>query len=234
MTSSALSHAITEDDIANFLVNNPDFFERQAQLLASVQLSSGHGHRAVSLQERQAEMLRDKIKGLEQRIIEMMRHGQDNSAIAEKMQSWTRQLLLVAQPQGIPAAITAELQKQFLIPQAAIRVWGVDAQYAEQGFASGVSEEAQAWASGLQRPYCGPNTGQESVRWLADPSVVQSMAVIALRAGAAPQAFGALVLGSSGRERFQSDMPTDYLQRIGALASAALSRLRTPTAAPQA
>jgi uncharacterized protein YigA (DUF484 family) len=231
---SANAHPITEDDIANFLANNPVFFERHAALLATVQLSSGHGARAVSLQERQAELLRDKIKGLEQRLIEMMRHGQDNTAIADKMQAWSRQLLLAAQPQDIPAVITAELQKQFLIPQAAIRVWGVDAQYAEQAFASGVSEEAQAWASGLQRPYCGPNTGQESVRWLADPSVVQSMAVIALRAGAAPQAFGALVLGSSDRERFQSDMATDFLQRIGELASAALSRLRTPTAAPQA
>jgi uncharacterized protein YigA (DUF484 family) len=231
---SANAHPITEDDIANFLANNPDFFERHAALLATVQLSSGHGARAVSLQERQAELLRDKIKGLEQRLIEMMRHGQDNTAIADKMQAWSRQLLLAAQPQDIPAVITAELQKQFLIPQTAIRVWGVDAQYAEQAFASGVSEEAQAWASGLQRPYCGPNTGQESVRWLADPSVVQSMAVIALRAGAAPQAFGALVLGSSDRERFQSDMATDFLQRIGELASAALSRLRTPTAAPQA
>ena len=132
MTSSALSHAITEDDIANFLVNNPDFFERQAQLLASVQLSSGHGQRAVSLQERQAEMLRDKIKGLEQRILEMLRHGQDNSAIADKMQAWTRQLLLVAQPAELPAVIVRELQQQFLIPQAAIKVWGVDAVHAGQ------------------------------------------------------------------------------------------------------
>jgi uncharacterized protein YigA (DUF484 family) len=231
---SATAHPITEDDIANFLANNPDFFERHAALLATVQLSSGHGGRAVSLQERQAELLRDKIKGLEQRVIEMMRHGQDNSAIADKMQAWSRQLLLAAQPQDIPAVITAELQKQFLIPQAAIRVWGVDATYAQQAFASGVSDEVQAWASGLQRPYCGPNTGQESVRWLADPSCVQSMAVIALRAGAAPQAFGALVLGSSDRERFQSDMATDFLQRIGELASAALSRLRTHSAAPQA
>mgnify|MGYP006274209993 CR=1 FL=1 len=228
-SDSATTHPITEDDIANFLVHNPEFFERHAPLLATVQLSSGHGARAVSLQERQAELLRDKIKGLEQRIIEMMRHGQDNSAIAEKMQAWSRQLLLAAQPQDLPAVITAELQKQFLIPQAAIRVWAVDAQYAGQSFYGGVSEEAQAWTSNLQRPYCGPNTGQESVRWLADPSCVQSMAVIALRVGAAPQAFGALVLGSSDRERFQSDMATDFLQRIGELASAALSRLRSST-----
>ena len=231
MTTNAITHPITEDDIANFLVNNPDFFERHAQLLAAVQLSSGHGGRAVSLQERQAEMLRDKIKGLEQRIIEMMRHGQDNSAIADKLQAWTRQLLLAAQPADIPATITTELQKQFLIPQAAIKVWGVDAAHAGLDFAQGVSAEAQAFVSGLSRPYCGPNTGLEAARWLPDASAVQSMAVIALRAGAAPEAFGALVLASSDRERFAADMATDFLQRIGELASAALSRLRTAPAA---
>ena len=59
---------ITEDDIANYLANTPDFFARHAQLLAAVQLTSPHGHRAVSLQERQAEMLREKIKALEHRL----------------------------------------------------------------------------------------------------------------------------------------------------------------------
>jgi uncharacterized protein YigA (DUF484 family) len=44
---------ITEQDIANFLANNPGFFERHAELLATIQLSHPHGLRAVSLQERQ-------------------------------------------------------------------------------------------------------------------------------------------------------------------------------------
>jgi len=52
---------ITEDEIANYLIHTPGFFERQAGLLAAVQLVSPHGGRAVSLQERQMEMLRDKI-----------------------------------------------------------------------------------------------------------------------------------------------------------------------------
>src|SRR6187551_3614705 len=85
---------ITEDDIANYLANTPDFFERHAQLLASVQLSSPHGTRAVSLQERQAEMLRDKIKGLEHRIMDMIRNGNENIIIADKLQRWTRSLLM--------------------------------------------------------------------------------------------------------------------------------------------
>ena len=33
------------------------------------------------------EMLRDKIKGLERQIVEMVRHGQDNVAIADKLDS---------------------------------------------------------------------------------------------------------------------------------------------------
>ena len=45
---SAIGSPITEDDIANYLVNTPDFFERHAELLAGVQLSSPHSQRAVT------------------------------------------------------------------------------------------------------------------------------------------------------------------------------------------
>ena len=76
---------ITEDDIANYLANTPDFFERHASLLAAVQLTSPHSHRAVSLQERQAEMLREKIKALELKAAAMIRHGHENTAIADRL-----------------------------------------------------------------------------------------------------------------------------------------------------
>nr|MCU0966025.1 DUF484 family protein [Burkholderiaceae bacterium] len=59
---------ITENDISDYLLNTPGFFERHAELLATVQLTSPHGQRAVSLQERQMEMLRERIKGLEHKI----------------------------------------------------------------------------------------------------------------------------------------------------------------------
>ncbi|MCB1940190.1 MAG: DUF484 family protein, partial [Rhodocyclaceae bacterium] len=52
--TDTFTNPITEDDIANYLANTPDFFERHAELLASVHLTSPHSKRAVSLQERQA------------------------------------------------------------------------------------------------------------------------------------------------------------------------------------
>ena len=89
---------ITEDDIANYLANTPDFFERHAELLAAVQLNSPHSNRAVSLQERQAQMLREKIKMLEHRLMDMMRNGHDNLLLTDKLLQWARSLFLANDP----------------------------------------------------------------------------------------------------------------------------------------
>ena len=217
---------VTEDDIANFLSSTPDFFARHAELLATVQLVSQHGNRAVSLQERQAEMLREKIKALEQRIMEMVRNGNDNVVIANRLQLWTRNLMLVREPRELPAAVVDGLQAGFMVPQAAIKVWDVAPAFAAEPFAQGASEDTQTFASSLSLPYCGVNSGFEAAAWLDDAAHAASIALIPLRAGVAPQAFGLLVLASPDAQRFQGGMGTDFLERIGEMAGAALSRLR--------
>jgi uncharacterized protein YigA (DUF484 family) len=220
---------ITEDDIANYLANTPDFFERHAQMLAAVQLTSPHGNRAVSLQERQAEMLREKIKALEHRIMDMVRHGNENMIIADRLQRWSRNLFLVQSGRALPATIAAEIQQQFMVPQVAIKVWDVDGKYGSEPFAEGVTQDAKAFASSLTQPYCGVNSGFEAVQWLEDPAMAMSVALIPLREGAASEAspaFGMLVLASPDPQRFASGMGTDFLERIADLAAAALSRLR--------
>ncbi len=222
----SIQNPITEDDIANFLANTPDFFERHAELLATVQLSSGHGARAVSLQERQAGMLRDKIKVLESRVVDMIRHGNENVGIADKVQQCTLNLLLTAHARDLPDTIVREIQTQFSVPQAAIKVWHVNGIFSMEDFSTGVSEDMQTFASSLTAPYCGVNSGFEAVNWLADPAQAMSVALIPLRPGKVPQAFGLLVLASPDPERFASSMGTDFLERIGELAGAALSRLR--------
>jgi uncharacterized protein YigA (DUF484 family) len=216
---------ITENDIAEYLVNTPGFFERHAEMLASVQLTSPHGHRAVSLQERQMEMLRERIKGLEKKIVEMIRNGQDNVVIAERLHRWTRALMITANAAELPEVLLRELKQQFLIPQAGIRVWGVAEAFKAQSFAQGASEDAKILATSLSIPYCGANAGFEAARWLDDATSVASMAMVPLRAGASDAAFGLLVVGSPDPTRYSADMGTDFLQRIGEIASAGLARL---------
>jgi uncharacterized protein len=225
VTLSTGVQGITEADIANYLANTPGFFERQAELLSSIQLTSPHGQRAVSLQERQMEMLRERIKGLERKIVEMLRHGQENLAIADRLYRWTRALFLTAQPGELPTVVVDVLCHEFMIPQAAIRLWGADAPFAGAPFAQAVSDDARSFAGSLALPYCGVNAGFEAVSWLTEPGSVQSLAMIPLRNGPNEGAFGLLVLGSPDPTRYAADMGTEFLQRIGELTSAALSRL---------
>ena len=216
---------ITEQDIANYLANNPGFFERHAELLATIQLTSPHGQRAVSLQERQMEMLREKIRGLEGKIIEMIRHGQENVAIANRLHRWTRALMLTASAADLPEVLTRELMHQFMIPQSGIRVWGAADAFSSLSFAAPVSKDVQSLAASLTLPYCGVNSGFEAAQWLDDPASAMSIAMIPLRHGAGVEAFGMLVLASPDPTRYTADMGTEFLQRIGELASASLSRL---------
>jgi uncharacterized protein len=219
--SANVPTGITEQDIAHYLANNPAFFERHAELLASVQLTSPHGQRAVSLQERQMEMLRDRIKGLERKIVEMIRNSQDNVAIADRLHRYVRALMLTTQASELPAVIERELQAQFLVPQVAVRVWDVAPAHAGEAFAQGASADVKSLATSLSSPYCGANSGFEPARWLGDAPA--SMAMIALRGG--DNAFGLLVLGSPDPTRYSADMATDFLQRLGELTSAGLARL---------
>jgi uncharacterized protein YigA (DUF484 family) len=174
-------------------------------------------------------MLREKIKALEHRLMDMVRHGTENVVIADRLHRWARNLFLVQSGRALPATIAAEIRNQFMVPQVAIKVWDVDSRYGVEPFAAGVSDDAKTFASSLTQPYCGVNSGFEAVNWLDDTAMAMSLALLPLRTGSAAgagPAFGMLVLASPDPQRFQSGMGTDFLERIAELASAALSRLR--------
>ncbi len=175
------------------------------------------------------EMLRDKIRGLEGKIIEIIRHGQDNATIADKLHRWTRALLLTERPSELPEVLVRELMHQFMIPQAGIRVWGAAPAFAERAFAAPVSDDLKLFASSLTQPYCGINSGFEAAQWLDDAASAKSMAMIPLRAeSGAVGIVGMLVLASPDATRYTAEMGTEFLARIGEIASAALSRVLPP------
>jgi uncharacterized protein YigA (DUF484 family) len=224
MSNEHPMNPITEDDIANYLVHHPDFFNRQAEMLASVRLSSPHGQRAVSLQERQAEMLRDKIRGLEARIMDMIRHGTENSALNDRLLRWAGGLLTALDATLLPTMMVDQIKSHFMVPQAAIRVWNVAPEHRSAPFAQMPSEEVRAWAATLTSAYCGAPAHEEINRWMEQPDQVQSMAVMALHHPEG-ELLGMMALASPDPHRYHAGMGTDLLERIGQMAGSALTRL---------
>ena len=214
------------DDIAHYLARHQDFFEHHPQLLSQMQLPHPHDGQAISLVERQSLMLRERVKSLESRVAEMVRHGQENDAISEKLTSWVRSLLSETDEGALPATLIVELERIFEVPFAALRLWDVKPAHASLDCAQTVESDTITFANSMRVPFCGSNVGFEAASWLGPDGVVKSVALLPLRVGAHTETFGMLVMGSPDAERFHSSKGTAFLERIGELASAALARLR--------
>jgi uncharacterized protein YigA (DUF484 family) len=215
------------DDVARYLAEHPDFFEQHPELLGVINIPHPQNGQAISLVERQSLLLRDRIRALEGRIAELLRHGEENDVIADKVVQWARALLSQVDPVQLPSTAVEELRRLFAVPFGAVRVWDAKPEFAGLACAEPVSEDVRRLASSMQAPFCGSNVGFEAARWMAaDESAVHSLAMLPLRIGASPDAFGLLVLGSPDKDRFQITMGTAFLARIAELASAALARLR--------
>lgn len=213
---------MNSNDIAQFLSSHPHFFEEHAELLANIKLTSPVMGRAISLQERQMEVVREKHKQLELRLAELMRVALDNDAITSKFQSWTRSLLLARNDVELPYILTQGLEDIFSLPYATLCLWGVSADFSHTWFAADTSEDVQLFAKGLNTPFCGKNQDFEATTWFDSGEPIESVAMLALRLKPNAPTFGMLVLGSPDPSRFTRDMATDFLVKIADTSAAAL------------
>jgi uncharacterized protein len=211
------------DQIADYLRDHPEFFDRHADVFADMTVPAPHGGKAVSLLERQLMAVKDKARAMEMKLAEMIRAGQENDAIIQKLAGWTRTLVAARDAAELPALVETGVAGHFNVPHVALRVWDIDASFEDLPCATPVAVDVITFANGLMAPYCGPNSGFAAAAWIEGD--VLSLAMLPLRVGMAPQAFGLLVLGSADPQRFSSSMATDMLARISEAASAALSRM---------
>ena len=216
---------MNSNDIADFLSENPHFFEEHAELLSKIKLTSPLLGRAISLQERQMEVVREKHRVLELRLHELMRLGIGNDEITSKFQNWTRSLLLARNDVELPHVLTRGLEDIFSVPYATLRLWNVAEDFAHTWFAQSVGEDVHLFAKGLNAPFCGKNNEFEAAKWIDSEYTMESIAMLPLRLAPDSATFGLLVLGSPDLSRFTKEMATDFLAKIADTSSAALSCL---------
>lgn len=215
------------EQVARYLHDNPGFFDSHPELLTSITVPHAPGGRAVSLVERQVDLLREKNKALEMRLADLLRNGQENDAIAGKLQKLTRDLLRTRDVHQLPGLLVESMAEGFAVPQVALRLWRVAEAHRALPFATEVEPDVASLADSIRLPYCGANAELKVAMWLpGGGSQTRSIALLPMRVGAAPEAFGLLVLGSPDPGRFSPDMGTAFLERISEIGSAALSRLQ--------
>lgn len=216
-----MNAALEANEVASYLKSHPEFFDQYAELLAQVHIPDPHGGRAISITERQLGSLRDRNKQLEAKLAELIRFGEDNDAISEKIHRMTVALIAAADYTVVVRTLYSHLGGAFAVPHVALRLWDLAGEEPSRHAEFSPTDPATIdFAGDLKHPYCGPSTGIAAMAWLG--SGVRSLALVPLKRG--DETFGLLALGSEEAHRFYPEMGTLFLTRIGDIATAALLR----------
>lgn len=214
---------LSAEDIARYLRENPDFMNEHAEIFTHITVPHPQHNQAISLPERQLHALREKIIALEERLTQLIEFGEENDDISSKVHQLSVMLLGESDYLGVREVAFRQLLDEFGVPHVAMRIWSSLEEHGTPDFEE-VSEELRRLAAELEQPYRGAPENMEIVGWFGEAAPhIRSVALIPLLRRN-QEAFGLLALGSEEEARFQSQMGSLYLARIGDLLAAVLLR----------
>ena len=199
------------EDVAQYLQDNPQFFEEHLETLAQIALPHPHGGRTISLSERQLLALRDKNKELEKKLHDLIEFAKENDVLQHKVHEFVVALFAAPDLPTLQEMIQHLLREIFAIPHTALRLWQFNPP----------SAEVLAFADAQAQPVCLHHAAHDTADWFGENAAqLRSYAYLPLHAGS--ETIGMLVLASEDRQRFYPEMGTVLLQRIAEAAGAAL------------
>ena len=211
---------MTPDAVVNYLRQHPEFFEDQADFLATIMIPHPHGGRAIPIGERQILTLREKSKRLEDKLRELIVFGEQNDAIGEKLHRLALALINARDAGAVVAALHYNLREDFAIPHTVLRLWPQGG-LADLPEAAPVGAAARDFAASLGHPYCCAHAMVDTAEWFGEAAAhLRSYAYVALKGD---ETFGLLAMASEDAQRFYPEMGTLYLKRLGEMTAAALT-----------
>jgi hypothetical protein len=227
VTQSLSYPDVSEESIAEYLASHPDFFERHLTLLSGLRLPHRTTGGAISLVERQVDVLRQRNIALETKLRELVEVARTNDRLGGRIHSLALLLMRSRSREEVIDILDEQLREGFSVDQAALVLFD-----SVPGLAQGHSQFVRVVHR--EDPAIGPfksflqNSSPRCTRvrdaqreFLFGPGAeVQSMALVPL----GPRSeFGFLAIGSRDPDHFQPSKSIDFLARLGELTACALS-----------
>jgi uncharacterized protein len=221
--------SLAEEQMGEYLVQHPEFFERHPGVLARLKLPHQRGSAAVSLVERQVLVLRERHGALEQKLQELIENGRANDAITDRVHRLTRRLLRARDFASSIAALETSLREDFgasrwlllLTDPALPGLAGFQSTHVR--VVPRASAELKLFESFFEsaRPRSGQiRDTQRDYLFGTEGGPVGSTVLIPLGERAS---LGLLAVASHDTERYLPTMSTDYLVRIGDIVTEAIT-----------
>ena len=212
--------------VAEYLSRNLDFFNHFPELLERLAIPHSNGS-AISLVERQVQLLREKNSELESRLNTLLEVAQQNNEIQQQLHRLAIEVLATSHIDAALDKLDKQLSGDMVVDHVRTRLFaddlhplpGVDKKYVLNGKSA---REALDGFTPSAEPFCGRLKPAQLKRLFGkNAESIRSCVVVPLRRG---RLHGLIALGSNDEHRFNPGMDTLYLRRLGELVSASLLR----------
>ena len=216
--------ALSADDVAAYLRANPDFLLRFPELLETLELQHASGS-AVSLIERQVEILRGRSQRLEDRLGTLLEAARDNERRATSVHRLARSLIRAPTLASAILGLQNSMREDFGIDEVFVGIVGPLLKHTNiEGLVRIEMDGAIARAFDnffrTKLIECGPLAeAQAKLLFPKASELPQSAAVVPLEKD---KNLGMLVLGSRDPQRFQPRQGRLFLDMTAELVSAAI------------
>ncbi len=219
---------LDEKTVVDHLEAHPDFFERHPRLIEGLVLPHSAGGETISLVERQVSVLRQKNRELEDRLRQLVAVARSNEALAQKIHRLATRLLEAGSSREALEVLESCLREDFganqtvvvLFHESSAIIQEPDTRFLRRLNRSSPSLKSFATFVEGGIPRCGRvRDAQKEFLFPGDGALIASVALVPLGPRCAT---GMLAIGSRDAERFNPTMSTEFLGRIGDLATAAL------------
>jgi len=207
-----------EHEMVRYLRDHPAFFEEHQDLLAGMVLTHEAGS-AVSLIERQVQVLREQKEDLKRKLQSLINTAQTNEKLNNNVNTLILELLDASSLTDVIKVIEQRIRADFEADAIVVKLLASGNEILKE------HEELTSWQQPAlvigekvmtaRQPVCG-SFNPEQMQALFDDADIQSAGVVPLaKEKDSKNCYGIIAIGSYDPQRFRADMGTIFLSLLG-------------------
>jgi len=212
-----------EQAIVDYLLQHNNFFQDKNDLIERLSLTHPAGQ-AVSLIERQVDILREKNTQINKQLSDLFSIAKDNETSTQKMHNLILSLLSCHHFHEVASLLQSRLVSDFSVDSVLLKLFSIDKLLLDSSSLvciDGQSTEAKVLQKLIYKrePVCGyfKQLDNEELQTTKQFDI-KSMAVMPLFVDK-NNCFGALILGSEDKQHFRPDSGTLFLKNLAEVVS---------------
>ena len=210
-------HVLTPEQVAEYLIDNPDFFVENPEVLPELKLPNLHSG-TVSLVELQTDQLRQQLHQQRQELAQLISHADHNEQLFQIFASLMQSLYVCESINEVEEALSASFSGELAFTNFTLQVFVTRPDLADFQHHKLIEKRFK------KSDFFFGRIAKDEVRQIFNDKQVGSCALILL---GTKEKLGLLALGSEDASHFHPDMDTLFLLPLKQLLEQVLLKVRT-------